>query len=144
MVSPVKRAMFNPPHAQLFFRIVWDIARQIPPGKVSSYGQIASMIPPDEFTDPQQMRRLAARWVGTAMRKSPGSPSVPWQRVINSQGRISFPPGSPQAEEQRRLLQSEGVQFDRSGKVDLSRFAWQGPPESYLLRHNLLPPRALK
>ncbi len=136
--------MFNPPNPQVFFATVWDIVRQIPPGKVSSYGQIASMIPPEGYADPQQMRRLAARWVGTALRKSPRSPAVPWQRVINSQGRISFPPGSPQANEQRRLLESEGLCFDRSGKVDLARFAWQGPTESYLLRHNLLPPRPLK
>ena len=39
--------MFNPPNAKAFFATVWDIVLQIPAGKVSSYGQIASMIPPD-------------------------------------------------------------------------------------------------
>ena len=38
--------MFNPPNPKSFFQIVWDIVLQIPAGKVSSYGQIASMIPP--------------------------------------------------------------------------------------------------
>ena len=136
--------MFNPPNPRIFFATVWDIARQIPPGRVSSYGQIASMIPPSEFADPQTMRRLAPRWVGTAMRKSPRGLAIPWQRVINSQGRISFPLGSPQAAEQQRLLESEGVKFDASGKVDLGRYGWQGPPESFLREHNLLPPRLLK
>lgn len=78
------------------------------------------------------------------MRKSPRGIAIPWQRVINSQGRISFPPGSPQAAEQRRLLEGEGIHFDRSGKVDLQRYGWQGPPETYLQAHNLLPPRLLQ
>ena len=136
--------MFHPPNAQAFFATVWDIARQIPPGKVSSYGQIASMIPPDDYTDAQRMRRLGARWVGTAMRHSSKGSSVPWWRVINSQGRISFPPGSVEAEEQRRLLEGEGVSFDGSGKVDLARHGWRGPPESYLLERNLFPPRKMQ
>ena len=140
IVIPAKRAMFNPPDPQRFFAIVWDIVRQIPPGMVSSYGQIASMIPPGVFADPQTMRRLAPRWVGTAMRKTPRGQAIPWQRVINSQGRISFPPGSPQTQEQRRLLEGEGVVFDHSGKVDLARFGWRGPPDSCLRKHNLLPP----
>ncbi|MCY4464589.1 MAG: MGMT family protein [Chloroflexi bacterium] len=136
--------MFNPPNPQVFFATVWDIVRQIPPGRVSSYGQIASMIPPTDYADPETMRRLAPRWVGTAMRKSPQGAAIPWQRVINSQGRISFPPDSPQAAEQQRLLESEGIRFDRSGKVDLQRYGWQGPPEAYLQDQFLLPPRPLQ
>ena len=135
--------MFNPPNATQFFHTVWDIVRQIPSGKVSSYGQIASMIPPDADMDPLQMRQLAARWVGTAMRKTPKDNSIPWHRVINSQGGISFPQGSAQAAEQRRLLELEGVQFDHRGKVDFRQVAWQGPDDDYLLRRSLLPPRPL-
>ena len=136
--------MFNPPNAKRFFALVWDIVMQIPPGKVSSYGQIASMIPPDEFAPPEQMRRLAPRWVGTAMRKTPHGRSIPWQRVINSSGGISFPAGSPQAIEQRQLLESEGIVFDHAGRVDFERFAWMGPDSHYLERHKLLPPKPLR
>ena len=136
--------MFNPPNPRRFFAAVWDIVRLIPAGRVSSYGQIASMIPPDSDADPVHMRRLAPRWVGTAMRKTPRGKNIPWHRVINSGGGISFPAGSPQAEEQRRLLEMEGVQFDRHGKVDFEQVAWQGPDEDTLRRHNLLPPRPLK
>ena len=136
--------MFNPPNAKSFFETVWDIVRQIPAGKVSSYGQIASMIPPDADTEPTRMKRLAPRWVGTALRKTPRGQSIPWQRVINSAGTISFPAGSPQAEEQRRLLEIEGIRFDKRGKVDFAQYAWQGPNEEYLRRKNLLPPRLLK
>lgn len=136
--------MFNPPNAKSFFESVWDIVRQIPAGKVSSYGQIASMIPPDADMEPTQLRRLAPRWVGAAMRKTPRGKSIPWHRVINSRGMISFPAGSAQAEEQRRRLEAEGLRFDESGKVNFARVGWQGPSEAYLRRHGLLPPRLLK
>ena len=136
--------MFYPPKAQSFFETVWDIVGQIPAGKVSSYGQIASMIPPDADTEPSRMKRLAPRWVGTALRKTPRGKPIPWQRVINSGGAISFPAGSFQADEQRRLLAMEGVFFDRRGKVDFARYGWEGPAEEYLQRKGLLPPRQLK
>ncbi len=135
--------MFNPPNAKTFFETVWDIVLEIPAGKVSSYGQIASMIPPDADREPARMKRLAPRWVGTALRKTPRGKSIPWQRVINSRGMISFPAGSQQADEQRRLLEMEGVEFDSRGRVDLRRFAWQGPDEAFLRRRKLLPPRPL-
>lgn len=134
--------MFNPPNPQPFFEAVWDIVCQIPAGKVSSYGQIASMMPAAVDADP--MRRLAPRWVGTALRKTPRGKAIPWHRVINSQGKISFPAGSAQAEEQRRRLEIEGVRFDDKGKVDFERVGWQGPDDSYLEARGLLPPRPLK
>ena len=136
--------MFNPPNPTEFFATVWDIVLQIPAGSVSSYGQIASMIPPDADMEPAQLRRLAPRWVGTALRKTPRGKSIPWHRVINSQGAISFPAGSAQAEEQRRLLEIEGVRFDERGKVNFALVGWRGPPDSYLRRQSLLPPRPLR
>ncbi len=136
--------MFNPPNPKSFFQLVWDIVGEIPAGCVSSYGQIASMIPPDEGMAPTRMRHLAPRWVGTAMRKTPRGLSIPWHRVINSQGSISFPKGSPQADEQRQRLEMEGVRFDARGKVDFALVAWQGPDEAFLQRKRLLPPRPLK
>lgn len=135
--------MFYPPDAESFFETVWEIVRQIPAGKVSSYGQIASMIAPDADIEPDRIRNLAPRWVGTAMRKTPRGKSIPWHRVINSRGSISFPAGSAQAEEQRCLLELEGVGFDASGKVDFAKVGWGGPDEAYLQREGLLPPRLL-
>ena len=135
--------MFNPPNAKTFFETVWEIVLEIPAGAVSSYGQIASMIPPDSDKEPARMKRLAPRWVGTALRKTPRGKSIPWHRVINSRGEISFPAGSALADQQRRLLEQEGVVFDRRGRVDLRRFAWAGPDEAFLRRWNLLPPRQL-
>ena len=63
---------------------------------------------------------------------------VPWQRVINSQGRISLRPGS---ENQRRLLEEEGVEFNASDRVDFARFGWNGPDPAWCKEHGyLIPP----
>jgi hypothetical protein len=75
------------------------------------------------------------------MRKVPEGQSIPWQRVINSQGKISLPNGAGQR--QRALLEAEGVIFDKSGKVDLAEYAWEGPDDDWLDEHNLLPPNQL-
>ncbi len=55
--------------------------------------------------------------------------SVPWQRVINSQGKVSERPGlGPLA--QRQLLEQEGVAFDEHGRVDLKRYGWKREEEN--------------
>jgi methylated-DNA-protein-cysteine methyltransferase-like protein len=102
--------------------LVWEIVRQIPVGKVATYGQIAAIIAPPGGMDAKAYLAFGARWVGGAMAACP--PNVPWQRVINAQGKISLRPG---AEEQRRLLEAEGVEFDERGRVDFKKFKWEGP-----------------
>ncbi len=136
--------MYDPPDPSSFNALVWEIVRQIPPGCVSTYGQIASMIPPPEAVDPLRYRRVGARWVGSAMRLAPSGHPIPWHRVINSQGKISLPRGSAAAEEQRARLEMEGLVFDEQGRVDLNLVAWDGPEETWLRAHNLLPPSSLK
>jgi methylated-DNA-protein-cysteine methyltransferase-like protein len=54
---------------------------------------------------------------------------VPWQRVINSQGKISLRPGLG-APTQRLLLEQEGVEFDAKDRVDLKRFGWDTSGDS--------------
>ncbi|KAF0109157.1 MAG: hypothetical protein FD146_201 [Anaerolineaceae bacterium] len=110
----------SPPDPILFNHQVWDLVCQIPPGKVAAYGQIAKLIPPPEGVETKAYLTLGPRWVGSAMAKCPND--VPWQRVINSKGEISLRPG---AEEQRRLLEAEGVEFNDRGRVDLVRFGWE-------------------
>jgi methylated-DNA-protein-cysteine methyltransferase-like protein len=51
---------------------------------------------------------------------------VPWQRVINAQGKISVRKGGGSLE-QRALLEAEGVEFDDRERVDLARYGWPGP-----------------
>jgi methylated-DNA-protein-cysteine methyltransferase-like protein len=115
----------SPPNQQAFYEKVWAITRLIPRGKVATYGQIAKMIPPPQSVDIEAYAAFAPRWVGGAMANCPDD--VPWQRVINSQGRISERPG---AERQRQLLEQEGVQFDAKGRVDLKKYSWSGRDES--------------
>lgn len=99
---------------------VWEIVRQISPGNVITYGQIAAMIPPTHNEALHISRAFAARRVGRAMAVCPDD--VPWQRVVNAQGRISLGAG---AVEQRLLLENEGVEFDAQGRIDLVRFGWK-------------------
>jgi len=95
------------------YELIWEIVRLIPRGKVASYGQIAQ-----EAGLPGQ-----ARLVGYALHALPPSSGVPWHRVINAQGRISFPPASVAYRQQRRLLQNEGVVLER-GCIDLQSYGW--------------------
>ena len=90
----------------------YDIIRQIPNGRVATYGQIATLA-----GIPGQ-----ARQVGYAMHAITEEDDLPWQRVINAQGKISLRIG---AELQRSLLEAEGVVFDNQGRVDLNVFQWQ-------------------
>jgi len=122
----------SPPDPEGFNRLVWEIARQIPPGSVSTYGQIAALIPPPPGVDPTEYAAYRARWVGAAMSRSPAD--VPWQRVIGAQGKISLSNPSLQAR-QRALLEAEGVSFDTRGRVDLDRYGWSGPPPEWLSAH---------
>src|SRR5512138_1206528 len=113
-------AFSSPPDPQAFNEQVWQLVRQVPRGKVATYGQIALMIPPPAGVAQDSYRSLAPRWVGSAMAACPDD--VPWQRVINSQGKISQRPG---AQKQRQLLEAEGVAFVND-KVDLKRYGWGG------------------
>ncbi len=123
-----------PPDVQAaFYNTVWNIVRQIPPGKVASYGQIAGYIPSPPGVPPEQYPAYRARWVGQAMSASPSG--VPWQRVINAQGKISF---RSSAAEQRRLLEAEGITFDDRERVDMKRYAWEGPDNDWLRQNNLI------
>jgi methylated-DNA-protein-cysteine methyltransferase-like protein len=138
--------MYSPPDPKSYHETVWKIVQQIPSGRVSTYGQIASMIPPPEGVEPPSYDRLAPRWVGNAMNavSSSQSTTIPWHRVINSRGAISLPEGSRAALEQRARLEREGVAFDENGRVDFQVVGWDGPDEAWLRKHELLPPRPLR
>ncbi|MBC7878113.1 MAG: MGMT family protein [Anaerolineales bacterium] len=111
----------SPPNQQTYYEQVWTLVRQIPYGHVATYGQIGKMIPPPNGVEIEAYTAFAPRWVGGAMANCPDD--VPWQRVINSQGKISERPGG--AERQRLLLEDEGVVFVKD-KIDLKKFGWSG------------------
>ncbi len=111
----------SPPDRQAFYEQVWNLVRQVPRGKVVTYGQIAQMLPLPAGVAVQEYKEFSSRWVGAAMAASPDD--VPWQRVVNSQGKISERPG---AKRQRQLLEEEGIVFVKD-KIDLKVYAWPGP-----------------
>ena len=101
---------------------IWKAVAEIPYGEVASYGGIA--------------RRAGAprraRFVGHALKVAPDALKLPWHRVLNAQGRISFPPRSKPWREQRKRLEAEGVTFI-GGRVDLRRYGWKSRSDSPLL-----------
>jgi len=90
---------------------VWSVVAAIPRGRVLTYGEVA---------DRAGLGR-AARMVSSALRNAPVAMLLPWQRVINSQGKISFPKGSAAYIKQYELLIGEGIVFI-SGRVNLKAF----------------------
>ena len=82
------------------------------------------MPPPPNGVEIEAYKAFGPRWVGGAMANCPDD--VPWQRVINSQGKISERPG---AERQRLLLEEEGVIFVKD-KVDMKKYGWKGLDEA--------------
>jgi methylated-DNA-protein-cysteine methyltransferase-like protein len=93
---------------------VYDLVRQIPAGRVMSYGQVGDwMVPP-----------LSARIVGRVMYHAPDS--VPWWRVVGKEGDLRIARRDPRmAALQRHLLQQEGVRFHEDGRVDMQSCRWQ-------------------
>jgi len=116
MVRPVEFPGAVYQHANsaspLYSRI-YALVRRIPPGRVTTYGFIAREV------------GCTARTVGFAMAALPAGHDVPWQRVINSQGKVSPRRSSDGDLIQRLLLEAEGVQFDARGRVDLVRYGWE-------------------
>jgi methylated-DNA-protein-cysteine methyltransferase related protein len=101
-----------------FFDQVYAVVRQIPPGKVASYGQVAALL-----GHPRAARTVG--WALAALRDT-NVPDVPWQRVINAQGRVSIRNLEHAPEEQQMLLEAEGIEFNERGYIDWQRFGWEG------------------
>lgn len=92
---------------------VLRVIHSIPRGKVAAYGQVAELagLPG------------RARWVGRLLSQLPAGSTVPWFRVINASGRLSFAPGSIDYQRQRQHLEREGVVFDGE-TIRLKLFRW--------------------
>jgi methylated-DNA-protein-cysteine methyltransferase-like protein len=94
---------------------IYNVVRQIPSGKVATYGQVAKIVD-----------RCTARMVGYAMAALPSNTDVPWQRVINYKGEISPRSRGDGSLRQRKLLEAEGLRFDERGRADLKKIRWGG------------------
>jgi methylated-DNA-protein-cysteine methyltransferase-like protein len=104
-----------PERESRLFAHIYEAVKQVPRGRVASYGQIAQLV--GEGCD--------ARMVGYAMAGTPEGQDIPWQRIINREGKISLPGKGGVI--QRMRLEAEGVVFDTRGRIEMQRFGWQGP-----------------
>ena len=104
-----------------WYKSVWKVVSEIPSGHVLTYGEVARL---------SGMPR-AARRVSQALRRAPRGLNVPWHRVINSQGKISFPEDSSGWIRQKDMLEEEGVVFLK-GKVNLDQFGYRGAVDRLL------------
>jgi len=96
-----------------FYQRVIDIIKNIPEGKIATYGQIATYA-----GNPR-----AARQVSFILHSSSEKENLPWHRVINSKGSISLKPGHGY-ELQKQMLKKEGITFKENDCIDLKRFLW--------------------
>jgi methylated-DNA-protein-cysteine methyltransferase-like protein len=102
------------------YRAIYDAVRRVPRGRVATYGQIASLAGLDGH----------ARLVGYALHALPDDAPVPWHRVVNAKGTVSRRrSGSGHDVLQRKMLEREGVKFDREGRLSLAVFRWR--PRSF-------------
>ena len=102
------------------YQKIYDTVRKIPPGRVATYGQIASLAGLPGH----------ARQVGYALHALKSGSGVPWHRVINAQGRISLGRRMGGAQIQRLLLEEEGVEFDHRGRISPAQFGWRPKAEA--------------
>jgi len=95
---------------------VLNIVSQIPRGRVTTYGHIATLAGWPSHS----------RMVGRTLRYTPSAESLPCHRVVNKEGRTA-----PGWSRQRTLLEEEGIRFKANGHVDMARYLWE--PEVDLL-----------
>ena len=111
------------PAAQAFDQRVYALVRLIPPGQLLTYGQVAELLG----------CWGRARQVGWALRRLPFPPDVPWQRVANAAGRISFSPSREGSDWiQRQLLLEEGIPVSEDGRLPLRRYLWTPAPDAFV------------
>jgi len=97
------------------YQKIYQTVKKIPYGKVATYGQIAALAGIGRN----------ARMVGYALFSLPDNLEIPWHRVINRKGEISYSPSRNQHDNlQRKLLEIEGVFFDTKQRIDLKKFLW--------------------
>lgn len=102
-----------------FERAVIAAVRAIPAGRVSTYGTVAAVAGYPRH----------ARHVGALLAHADAALALPWFRVLGSGGRIARP-GTAGADQQRILLEHDGIELDSKGRVDVWRYGW--PPSCFM------------
>ena len=96
------------------YQLIYDVVRQIPKGKVASYGQVAALSGNPRWS----------RVVGYALHVNPGPSGIPCYRVVTKDGRISDAFAFGGGNEQIALLKADGIEFVDDTHVDMKRFQW--------------------
>lgn len=113
-----------------FTKKIITLIKKIPKGKVSTYSQLARLA-----GNPQAVKGIV--WIHYSQSSSQ---DLPWHRVTNAKGKISFPEMTDHWFRQKSLLLKEGIVFSESEKIDLERYAWnpqllrEGPGQRNLIR----------
>ena len=102
--------------ANSFFERVYKLLKQIPKGKVVTYGQIAVMLGCPRM----------ARQVGYALHVNPLPGKIPCHRVVNRFGALAPAFAFGGAEVQAALLEAEGIEVREDFTVDLDKYRWDG------------------
>ena len=103
-----------------FHERVYAVVSTVPPGWVTTYGDVAAVL-----GSPRAARQVG--WALSALRDSPRAEVVPWQRVINARGSNSVRGDTTRACTQQDLLEAEGIEFDAAGRCDLEDHRWMYP-----------------
>ncbi len=93
--------------------IIWQVVASIPKGNVATYGQIAKLAGYPNH----------ARYVGATLKRLPSDTALPWHRVVNAKGELTFPDSSDHYKRQKSLLEAEGIKFNGT-KLCLSHYGW--------------------
>lgn len=96
------------------FEKIYEVVRQIPKGKVATYGQIAAMAGNPRWS----------RVVGYALHVNPEPGVIPCHRVVDRLGRPSSAFGLRRHADSARMLREEGVEVDENGRIDLDKYQW--------------------
>jgi len=103
-----------------FFELVYEVARQIPRGRVTSYGAIARCLG----------TKMSARMVGWAMNGAGGlKPKVPAHRVVNRHGMLSGKHHFDTPDQMEKLLKIEGVRVKNDAIIDFEKLFWDPAKE---------------
>lgn len=98
------------------FERIYDVVKQIPKGKVATYGQVAALAG----------NRRWARVVGYALHVNPDSEGIPCYRVVTKAGEVSKAFAFGGANRQRSLLEAEGIEFENDCVI-MEKFQWFTP-----------------
>lgn len=98
------------------FEKIYEVVKQIPKGKVATYGFVALLAGNPRW----------ARVVGYALHNNPAPMVIPCHRVVNREGKVAEAFAFGGGHTQRQLLENEGIVFEKDGTVNLQKYGWNG------------------